>query len=126
MTLRRLAVPALAALLSVTALAASPTDIPGAVAALAEGHITAATLRAPIRILASDEFEGRGPATRGDALTRLYLSTELETLGLRPGGQNLDKSGGWEQAFDIVGIKAKLPATWDFTGKNGPVSLKLS
>src|SRR4051812_728012 len=121
MTLRRLAAPAFAALISVTALAASSTDIPGAVAAVAKARITAATLRAPIRILASDEFEGRGPATRGDALARLYLSTELETLGLAPGGED----GGWEQPFDIVGVKAKLPATWDFTGKAGPASLKL-
>src|SRR6186713_982199 len=118
MTLRRLAVPALATLLSVTALAASSTDVPGAVAT---AHITPATLRAPIRILASDEFEGRGPATRGDALARLYLSTELETLGLAPGGE----SGGWEQPFDIVGVKAKLPASWDFNGKAGSASLKL-
>ncbi len=121
MTLRRLAVPALATLLSVTALAASSTDVPGAVATVAKAHITPATLRAPIRILASDEFEGRGPATRGDALARLYLSTELETLGLAPGGE----SGGWEQPFDIVGVKAKLPASWDFTGKAGSASLKL-
>jgi Zn-dependent M28 family amino/carboxypeptidase len=120
----RLRVPALAALLSaVAAQAAAPsTDIPAAVARVAQAHITPATLRAPIRILASDEFEGRGPATRGDALARLYLSTELETLGFKPGGEN----GGWEQPVDIVGIKAKLPATWDFTGKGGPVSLKLS
>ena len=121
MTLRRLAVPALATLLSVTALAASSTDVPVAVATVAKAHITPATLRAPIRILASDEFEGRGPATRGDALARLYLSTELETLGLAPGGE----SGGWEQPFDIVGVKAKLPASWDFTGKAGSASLKL-
>src|SRR6188474_3169656 len=121
MTLRRLAVPALATLLCATALAASSTDVPGAVATVAKAHITPATLRAPIRILASDEFEGRGPATRGDALARLYLSTELETLGLKPGGEK----GGWEQPFDIVGVKAKLPATWDFTGNGGSTSLKL-
>ena len=124
----RLRVPALAALLSaVAAQAAAPaTDIPAAVTKVAQAHITPATLRAPIRILASDEFEGRGPATRGDALARLYLSTELETLGFRPGGEK----GGWEQPVDIVGIKAKLPASWDFTGPGkdnaGKVSLKLS
>jgi len=121
MTLQRLAVPAIAALFSVTAIAASTADVPSAVAAVAKAQITPATLRAPIRILASDEFEGRGPATRGDALARLYLSTELETLGLKPGGEK----GGWEQPFDIVGVKAKLPASWDFNGKAGAVSLKL-
>ena len=125
MTFRRLAVPAIASLLSVTALAASSTDVPATVTAVARAWINPATLRAPIRILASDEFEGRGPATRGDALARLYLSTELETLGLQPGGEN----GGWEQSFDIVGVKAKLPASWDFTGQGrnqgASASLKL-
>jgi len=64
---------------AVSAFAAAPA-IPDAVARTGAAHITRDTLRAPIRILASDEFEGRGPATRGDALARLYLSTELETL----------------------------------------------
>jgi Zn-dependent M28 family amino/carboxypeptidase len=120
MKTRRFGLCALAILVSVTALAASSTDIPSGVIDVAKAQITAATLRAPIRFLASDEFEGRGPATRGDALTRLYLSTELETLGLQPGGVN----GSWEQPFDIVGVKAKLPASWEFTGKSGSVALK--
>ena len=118
----RLGFSALAASISLVVSAAVPsTDIPSAVAQVAKAQINRASLRAPIRILASDEFEGRGPATRGDALTRLYLSTELETLGLQPGGEQ----GGWEQPFDIVGVKAKLPATWDFSGKGGKVSLAL-
>lgn len=119
--MHRLGLPALAVALSATAFAAVSTEVPDTVASVAKAQITPATLRAPIRILASDEFEGRGPATRGDALARLYLSTELETLGLKPGGEN----GGWEQPFDIVGVKAKLPASWEFTGKGGTTSLKL-
>ena len=118
------------ALVAITMLAARATlaapaayEVPEPVSRVAKAQITPAALRAPIRILASDEFEGRGPATRGDALARLYLSTELETLGYQPGGAN----GSWEQPFDIVGIKAKLPATWDFTAKGGSkVSLRLS
>ncbi len=102
--------------------AGAANEIPADVAKVAKAQITPATLRAPIRFLASDELEGRGPATRGDALARLYLSTELETLGYQPGGEN----GSWEQPFDIVGVKPKLPATWDFTGKAGTVSLRLS
>src|SRR5688572_15899551 len=127
-SIRRSSSILLAAMLAaVAAGAATPgTEIPAAVAKVAQAQINPATLRAPIRILASDEFEGRGPATRGDALARLYLSTELETLGFKPGGEN----GSWEQPVDIVGVKAKLPATWDFNGpgkdNSGQVSLKLS
>ena len=41
-------------------------------------------LDAPIRFLASDLLEGRGPATRADELTRLYLQTQLEGIGYQP------------------------------------------
>src|SRR5437868_4103230 len=49
-----------------TAAAAGPYDIPAKVEATAKAQINAATLEAPIRFLASDALEGRGPATRGD------------------------------------------------------------
>ena len=113
------AVAAILAAVSVRA-AAPSTDIPANVDAVAKAEITASALRAPVRFLASDELEGRGPATRGDALARLYLSAQLETLGYQPGGDN----GGWEQAVEVVGVAAKLPATWNFTGKGGGFALK--
>lgn len=37
------------------------------------------------RILSSDAFEGRGPATRGEELTIRYLEERFSALGLRPG-----------------------------------------
>jgi len=102
--------------------AAQPFDIPSTVSKTAAATITPGTLRAPIRYLASDELEGRGPATRGDQLARLYLSSELESLGYQPGGDR----GSWEQTVDVVSVTAKLPKVWSFTGKNGNVDLKLS
>jgi hypothetical protein len=97
-------------------------DIPAAVEAAAKREITAATLAAPIRYLASDALEGRGPATRGDTLARLYLATELESLGFTPAGTN----NSWQQEFDVVGTTAQLPKVWNFKAKSGPVDLKLS
>ena len=76
----------------------------------AAAEIDAATLAAPVRFLASDLLEGRGPATRGDRLTQEYLAAQMEFLGLEPGAAD----GGWLQAFEIVGIEAKLPETWSF------------
>jgi len=107
-----------------SAQAAAPSyDIPAEVAKVAKAQITAGALRAPIRFLASDELEGRGPASRGDQLARLYLSAELESLGLQPGGEK----GGWEQTVDVVSVTAKLPATWTFKAKSGgDIALKLS
>ena len=99
-----------------------PLTIPAPVEAVAKAQITGADLASHIRLLASDALEGRGPATRGDTLARLYLATRLESLGYLPGG---DK-GGWEQQVDLVGVAPSLPAVWSFSGKNGSVDLKLS
>jgi len=110
------------AILESTAAQAATPAIPDAVAKVAKAQITPDILRAPIRFLASDELEGRGPATRGDALARLYLASQLESLGFQPGGEN----GSYEQTVDVVGVTAKLPTTWDFTGKGGDISLKWS
>src|SRR2546430_6812981 len=68
-------------------------------------YITRSALEAPIRFLSSDALEGRGPASRGDQLTRLYLATGLEGMGYQPAFAN----GQWQQPFDIVGIKADMP-----------------
>lgn len=102
---------------------------PDAAARTAAEAITAPALRAPIRLLASDLFEGRGPATRGDALTRLYLATALEGLGLAPAGPTGEggTGGGWEQPFEIIGIAAALPPVWSFQAAGGgdPVDLRV-
>src|SRR5437879_666058 len=68
--------------------------------------ITPDYLRAQIAKVSSDEFEGRGPATRGDRAARAYLIGQLAALGLEPGrGQ-----GGWEQEVELVGVTAQMPA----------------
>jgi Zn-dependent M28 family amino/carboxypeptidase len=72
--------------------------------------ITADVLRDQITKIASDEFEGRGPTTRGDQTTRAYLIDQLKTLGYAPGGGD-----AWEQPFEVVGIKAAMPSTWTFS-----------
>ena len=84
--------------------------------------IHAGSLAAPIRFLASDALEGRGPASRGDVLARAYLASELEALGFRPGGPD----GGWQQSFDIVGIDAAMPASWSFSAGDKTVEWKRS
>ncbi|HSK80809.1 MAG TPA: M28 family peptidase [Thermoanaerobaculia bacterium] len=77
------------------------------------------SLEGPIRYLADDLLEGRGPGSRGDELTQLYLATTMEFMGLRPGGPN----GSWEQPFEIVGITAEPPKVWEFSagGKTVPL-----
>lgn len=52
-----------------------------------------------IKKLASDEFEGRGPGTRGEILTVEYLSNEFKRAGLSPGNPD----GTFFQKVPMVG-----------------------
>ncbi|MCH1497326.1 MAG: M28 family peptidase [Rubripirellula sp.] len=49
-----------------------------------ESQIKESTLRGHIRFLADDLLEGRGPGSRGDQITQLYLQTQFQSLGLLP------------------------------------------
>jgi len=108
-----------ALLVTVAALAATDLPIPAPVRQVAEQHITAAALAAPVRFLADDALRGRAPASEGDTLTRLYLSTQLQALGYEAGGEG----GSWQQMMDMVGVEALVPASWQFTGRGGAVDL---
>lgn len=80
--------------------------------ARAEQAITSPVLAAPIRFLADDALEGRGPGTRGDQLTRLYLGSTLGLLGLAapfPGGS-------YEQEVELLGVITRAPDRWSFRG----------
>jgi len=95
----------LRAALATTALvifSACSTPAPSAPAAVppgpAEGEITAARIAAHTKILSSDLFEGRAPATRGGELTTSYLATQLALAGLEPGGDH----GTYFQQVPIV------------------------
>ena len=52
------------------------------------------------KTLSSDEYEGRGPGTKGETLTVKYLVDEFTKLGLKPG--NTD--GTYIQKVPLVGI----------------------
>ncbi len=68
-------------------------------ASIAPG-IDAELLLDEIKMLASDEFEGRAPGSPGEALTISYLTDQFEALGLAPGNPD----GTWVQAVPLVGI----------------------
>jgi len=81
--------------------------------------ITADVLRDQITKISSDEFEGRGPTTRGDIATRAYLADQLKALGYEPGN-----GGAWEQPFELIGVKAAMPPTWKFTRGGKSIAMK--
>ncbi len=55
-----------------------------------------------LKFLASDLLEGRAPATRGDTLAQKYIASQLQLIGLEPGGEN----GTYFQRFPIIGTTA--------------------
>src|SRR5262247_2420816 len=57
-------------------------------------------LLAHTKVLSSDEYEGRGPGTKGEELTVRYLVDQFKMLGLKPG--NTD--GSYIQKVPLVGI----------------------
>jgi Zn-dependent M28 family amino/carboxypeptidase len=57
-------------------------------------------LLAHIKVLSSDQFEGRGPGSNGEQLTIGYLQDQFRTLGLEPGNPD----GTYLQNVPLVGI----------------------
>ncbi len=86
----------------------------------AADDITADYMRGIVVEISSDAYGGRGPGTKGDAMTRDYLARQLAALGLQPGAGN----GQWQQKFDLVGVKSEQQPSWDFASGDKRVELK--
>ena len=67
---------------------------------------TADAVMAHVKVLASDQFEGRAPGTKGEDLTVAYISEQFRKVGLKPGNPD----GTYVQKVPMVGITAD-PAT---------------
>ncbi|WP_445358678.1 M28 family metallopeptidase [Microbulbifer sp. ANSA005] len=68
----------------------------------AQIDIVAADLHKHVAVLASDEFEGRAPASKGEELTVNYLAEQFKALGLTPGAVDSDGNPSWFQEVPIV------------------------
>ncbi len=71
---------------------------PPAPAGPAEDLIATGTMTEHIKMLASDEFEGRAPASPGGEKTQDYLAKQLSALGIEPGAPD----GTYLQQVPIV------------------------
>ncbi len=95
---------------------AAPTDT-ASVPAPADG-ITAALLAKHIKVLASDEFQGRRPFTTGEEKATNYLASEFKKLGLQPG-----PNGSYFQAVPLVEIVGKPDPTATVAGNGKTLTL---
>jgi Zn-dependent M28 family amino/carboxypeptidase len=82
--------------------------------------IDEATLRAHVRFLADDLLEGRGPGSRGDALTQLYIATQFQSLGLKPASAD----GTWLQPVPLVGVRTISPPSIEFKAGKESIALQ--
>src|SRR5438477_11410405 len=69
----------------------------------ARDAITPDGLLAHIKVLASDEFEGRAPGTKGEELSVKYISDQFKKIGLKPGNPD----GTYTQEVPLAGIKSE-------------------
>ncbi|CAN7543016.1 M28 family metallopeptidase [Phenylobacterium sp. LjRoot225] len=69
-----------------------------------------------IRVLASDAFEGRGPATAGETKSVDYIIKQFQAAGLQPGG-DLQPGGAraWTQAVPLARFRTAGPVTFRVT-----------
>jgi Zn-dependent M28 family amino/carboxypeptidase len=90
--------------------------------AAAAAVITGENLRAVVAEIADDRYQGRGPGSEGDEMTRQFLIQQMTALGLQPGGDN----GSWEQEFALIGINSAMPDSWTFSTAAGELNLARS
>ncbi|MGD9599111.1 MAG: M28 family peptidase [Steroidobacteraceae bacterium] len=81
--------------------------LPAACRTVPEGPaaVDPARLGSIVQTLASDEYEGRAPGTRGETRTVDYLIASFRALGLEPGGAD----GGWTQSVPLVRTQVGTP-----------------
>jgi len=65
--------------------------------------ITPDGLLAHIKVLASDEFEGRAPGTKGEELSVKYINDQFKKIGLKPGNPD----GTYTQEVPLAGIRGE-------------------
>ncbi len=95
---------------------ADPSPVPPA----ALNAITPEGILKHIRILASDEFEGRAPASAGEQKSLDYIIAQCKALKLSPGNPN----GGWLQPVALWGLATGV--TGEVTIKSGDTDFPLT
>lgn len=78
---------------------------------------------ADVRVLSSDAYEGRAPATRGEQMTVDYLVKQLQSAGVQPGGEVIDGKRQWTQRVPLLKSDHARPPQVTVRTAAGPVQL---
>ncbi|HRD29385.1 MAG TPA: M28 family metallopeptidase [Caulobacter sp.] len=100
--MKKLLLAALVAAIPLAAHAADPVVNPG--------H-----LATDIKVLSSDAFEGRGPATPGGDKAVAWIIGQMIAAGLEPGGDLKDGKRAWTQDVPLGRFEMKGPVTSSFS-----------
>ena len=88
----------------------------------AANNIEKAYIEEVVKEISSDDYEGRGPGTRGDKKTQNYLIKQLESMGYTGGA----KDGSWTQPFTLIGLNTEQPTAWSFSTSKGNTTFEQS
>ncbi|MFA7264673.1 MAG: M28 family metallopeptidase [Caulobacter sp.] len=100
--MKKLLLAALVAAMPLAAFAADPAVNP-------------ARLATDIKVLSSDAFEGRGPATPGGDKAVAWIIGQMIATGLEPGGDLRDGKRAWTQDVPLGRFEMKGPVTSSFS-----------
>ena len=101
--------------------AAAANSTPPSAARNAMNSIDPERIRAHVRFLADDLFEGRGTGQRGGDLAAKYIATEFALYGLKPAGDN----GTYMQRVPMVGVTTEPQTTISLVPASGtPMNLR--
>jgi Zn-dependent M28 family amino/carboxypeptidase len=83
-----------------------------------------ARLSSHVRILSSDEYEGRGPATAGETKAVAYIVEQMKAAGLQPGGSLVRGKRGWTQNVPLLrsSILGTPSLSFDVAGRRQDLS----
>lgn len=84
-------------------------------AAHADVTVDPAKLSAHVKVLASDAYEGRAPATPGEQKTVTYITEQMKAAGLQPGGDLKNGTRAWTQDVPLAQFNIEGPIDLSIT-----------
>ena len=94
-----------------------------AFAAPNDPHISAKALSEHIKVISSDAYEGRGPATPAEIKTIDYIVAQFKKEGLKPGGDSHGRWGAWTQDVPLARFQVSGPVAMSLTEGDATVPL---
>lgn len=105
--------------IAATALAVSASAIAANPPSSGSPDISVERMKEAVRVLSSDEYEGRAPGTPGEEKTTAYVVEQFKAVGLQPGNK-----GSWFQQVPLVDITASNFSPLTISGGKEPLAFK--